>query len=89
MSSYFNEGQIEVQERVNSRWLADRMVDEVIHYTIGNSARAYIEARDIFFLATVDAEGRANYSYKGGDPRFVRVLYKHTVDFPVYDCNGI
>jgi hypothetical protein len=65
MSSYFNEGQIEVHERVNSRWLADRMIDEVIHYTIGNSAHAYIEARDIFFLATVDAEGRANYSYKG------------------------
>jgi pyridoxamine 5'-phosphate oxidase-like protein len=29
---------------------------------------------DMFFLATADAEGRPNCSYKGGSPGFVRVV---------------
>ncbi len=43
----------------------------------------------MFFLATVDARGHANCSYKGGDPGFVRVLDEHTVAFPNYDGNGM
>ena len=43
----------------------------------------------MFFLATADAEGRPQCSYKGGDPGFVRVLDEHTVAFPNYDGNGM
>ena len=43
----------------------------------------------MFFLATVDADGRPQCSYKGGDPGFVRVLDHHTIAFPVYDGNGM
>ncbi|HUZ85981.1 MAG TPA: pyridoxamine 5'-phosphate oxidase family protein [Candidatus Baltobacterales bacterium] len=43
----------------------------------------------MFFLATVDPEGRPNCSYKGGDPGFVRVLDEHTLAFPNYDGNGL
>ena len=43
----------------------------------------------MFFLATSDAAGRPNCSYKGGDPGFVRVLDEHTVAFPNYDGNGM
>lgn len=89
MSDYFTDGQRQVQDRVDSRRLADRMADAVIHDTIGDSDRDYIEARDMFFLATVDAQGRANCSYKGGEPGFVRVLDQHTVAFPIYDGNGM
>ena len=42
-----------------------------------------------FFLATADAEGRPNCSYKGGDPGFVRVVDEHTVAFPSWDGNGM
>jgi predicted pyridoxine 5'-phosphate oxidase superfamily flavin-nucleotide-binding protein len=44
---------------------------------------------DMFFLATADAEGRPNCSYKGGAPGFVRVLDEHTIAFPNYDGNGM
>src|SRR5437879_4269478 len=44
---------------------------------------------DMFFLATADAEGRPQCSYKGGDPGFVRVLDERTVAFPNYDGNGM
>jgi uncharacterized protein len=43
----------------------------------------------MFFLATADAEGRPQCSYKGGEPGFVRVLDERTVAFPNYDGNGM
>ena len=51
--------------------------------------RAFIERMDMFFLATADADGRPQCSYKGGDPGFVRVLDERTVAFPNYDGNGM
>jgi uncharacterized protein len=56
---------------------------------IDAEARAFIERMDMFFLATADAEGRPQCSYKGGDPGFVRVLDEHTIAFPNYDGNGM
>jgi predicted pyridoxine 5'-phosphate oxidase superfamily flavin-nucleotide-binding protein len=41
------------------------------------------------FPGTVDREGHANCSYKGGDPGFVRVVDEHTLAFPNYDGNGM
>ena len=89
MSGFFTDGQRDVQSRVDSTRLADRMAEAVIRDTIGDSDREYIEARDMFFLATVDAQGRANCSYKGGEPGFVRVLDERTIAFPIYDGNGM
>ena len=43
----------------------------------------------MLFLATADAAGRPQCSYKGGDPGFVRVLDERTIAFPVYDGNGM
>ena len=51
--------------------------------------KAFIEARDMFFLATADAHGWPQCSYKGGDPGFVRVLDDQTLAFPNYDGNGM
>jgi hypothetical protein len=44
---------------------------------------------DMFFLATADAHGYPNCSYKGGDPGFVRVVDERTIAFPNYDGNGM
>jgi hypothetical protein len=43
----------------------------------------------MFFLATADAAGAPDCSYKGGDPGFVRVLDDTTLAFPSYDGNGM
>lgn len=51
--------------------------------------KAFIESRDMFFLSTIDHQGRPTVSYKGGDPGFVRVLDNKTVAFPSYDGNGM
>jgi hypothetical protein len=43
----------------------------------------------MFFLATADAAGRPDCSYKGGLPGFVRVIDPRTLAFPDYDGNGM
>ena len=43
----------------------------------------------MFFLSTIDHQGRPTVSYKGGDPGFVRVIDSKAVAFPCYDGNGM
>jgi predicted pyridoxine 5'-phosphate oxidase superfamily flavin-nucleotide-binding protein len=85
----FHEGSRRLQDRFDTRALADRIDDLLVGDTISATDRAFIEARDMFVLATADADGRPTCSYKGGDPGFVRVLDEHTVAFPSYDGNGM
>jgi uncharacterized protein len=85
----YHEGNRELQDRFDTRRLADRIEERIVHDRIDDDDRAFIEARDMFFIATVDEEGRPQCSYKGGDPGFVRVLDGRTIAFPVYDGNGM
>jgi uncharacterized protein len=85
----FHGGSRAVQDRFDTRRLADRIDERLVRSTIGDDERAFIEAMDMFFLATADAGGRPQCSYKGGDPGFVRVLDERTLAFPSYDGNGM
>jgi predicted pyridoxine 5'-phosphate oxidase superfamily flavin-nucleotide-binding protein len=77
------------QDHFDSRRIADRIDELLVSETIDAHAKRFIEARDMFFLATCDAEGRPQCSYKGGEPGFVRVVDDRTIAFPVYDGNGM
>ena len=85
----YHDGSRELQDRFSTRRLADRLVDVVAHAAFTDKDRAFIESRPLFFLATADAEGRPDCSYKGGRPGFVRVVDAHTLAFPSYDGNGM
>jgi len=89
MTEFYSEGQRAMQDRADSMRLADRMAEVNLRPVITPHDREFIEARDMFFLATVDARGHANCSYKGGDPGFVRVVDERTIAFPNYDGNGM
>ena len=79
----------ELQDRFDTRRLADRLVQVTVHDRFTADDRAFIEQRDMFFLASVDATGQPTCSYKGGDPGFVRVVDDRTLVFPNYDGNGM
>ena len=85
----YNDGSRRLQDRFDTRRLADRIEERIVHDRIDDDDRAFIEARDMFFLATADEHGQPQCSYKGGDPGFVRVLDEHTVAFPAYNGNGM
>ena len=87
----YNDGSRALQHRFDTRRLADRLEERFLTGDpyIDDDDRAFIERADMFFIATADAEGRPQCSYKGGDPGFVRVLDDRTIAFPVYDGNGM
>jgi predicted pyridoxine 5'-phosphate oxidase superfamily flavin-nucleotide-binding protein len=85
----YHHGSRSLQDRFDTRRLADRLEDVKVADVIDDRDRAFIEARDMFFLATADADGRPTCSYKGGDPGFVRVLDERTIAWPNYDGNGM
>lgn len=88
--THYHEGSRRLQDRFDTRRLADRIDERFLSRpVIDADDRALIERLPMFFLATADAEGRPQCSYKGGDPGFVKVLDAGTVAFPNYDGNGM
>jgi uncharacterized protein len=78
-----------LQDRFDSRRLADALADKLLRVRFSDEDRAFIAQQRLFFLATADAEGRPDCSHKGGAPGFVRVVADDTLAFPSYDGNGM
>ena len=87
--SSFHEGQRRLQDKFDSRRLADRLDQTILHDVITPDEAAFIASRDFFFLATVDGQGQPQCSFKGGPAGFVKVVDEQTVAFPCYDGNGM
>ncbi len=88
MTDQFHDGERELQDRFDSRRLADR-VGNIIHDVFSDGDRDFLARMDMFFLATGDAGGNLDCSYKGGEPGFLRVLNERTLAYPSYDGNGM
>ena len=89
MSRLFGEQHREFQDIFETRQLADRIEEIACLTEFSDEAKAFIEAQDMFFLATVDHNGRPTVSYKGGGIGFVKVVDAKTLVFPNYDGNGM
>ena len=57
MSDFYNGGSRELQDRFDTRRLADRIEQRLVVDHIDDGDRAFIESRDMFFLATCDTDG--------------------------------
>jgi uncharacterized protein len=89
VSDIYHKGNREFQDQFDSRKLADRVNDIIVHDHITDEERTFIESRDMFFISTDDDQGRPTVSYKGGEPGFIRVIDEKTIAFPGYDGNGM
>ncbi|EGW20298.1 pyridoxamine 5'-phosphate oxidase family protein [Methylobacter tundripaludum] len=89
MSEFFHEGSRQLQDRFDTRPMADRLVDAIVSGQISPEDKAFIEEQNMFFFATVDREGRPNCSYKGGSVGLVKVIDEQTLAFPLYDGSGM
>jgi len=85
----YHEGMRRLQDRFDTRRLADRLEERLGRREFSEEDRQFIESRRTFFLATADSEGQPDCSYKGGDPGFVRVTGPDELAFPSYDGNGM
>jgi predicted pyridoxine 5'-phosphate oxidase superfamily flavin-nucleotide-binding protein len=89
MTDAYHPGMRQLQDRFDTRRLADRLDERLGRTAFTEDDRAFIESRMLFFLATADEQGRPDCSYKGGDPGFVRVTGPSELAFPSYDGNGM
>jgi predicted pyridoxine 5'-phosphate oxidase superfamily flavin-nucleotide-binding protein len=87
--SMFHEGNRELQDAFGSRALADRLEQRLSRERFSEEDAAFIASLGFFFLATADAEGRPDCSFKGGPAGFVRVVAPDLLVFPDYDGNGM
>jgi predicted pyridoxine 5'-phosphate oxidase superfamily flavin-nucleotide-binding protein len=87
--SIYHDGMRRLQDARETRPLADRLEQVTVRRAFTPEDRAFIEKAAMFFIATADAEGRPDCSYKGGLPGFVRVLDERTLAIPDYDGNGM
>ncbi|MFT3956732.1 MAG: pyridoxamine 5'-phosphate oxidase family protein [Piscinibacter sp.] len=84
----YHAGMRDLQDRFDTRRLADRLDECLGRALFSERDKAFIESRPLFFLATADAQGRPDCSHKGGVPGFVRVTGPDELEFPSYDGNG-
>ncbi len=85
----YGESHRALQDRFDTRPLADTMEAVIVRQTISDEDQTFIESRDSFYLSTVDGDGWPTVSYKGGPVGVLRVEDPSTIVFPSYDGNGM
>ena len=85
----YHDGSRQLQDAFHSRRIADRLAQVTLRTAFTDDDKAFIETVPFFFLATADADGRPDCSFKGGMPGFVQVAAPNELLFPDYDGNGM
>jgi uncharacterized protein len=88
-SLLYHDGNRAWQDEFESRRLADRLEEKLSRTTFSDDDKSFVESCIYFFIATADASGRPDCSFKGGAPGFVRVTGPSELAFPDYDGNGM
>ncbi len=89
MTKIFGPQQRTMQDKFDTRRVADFIAGGFIVDEISEADQAFIESRDMFWMATIGEDGAPTVSYKGGDAGFLKVLDNKTIAFPSYDGNGM
>ena len=89
VDNMYHDGMRRLQDARETRPLADRLNQVTVRTAFTDDDRAFIQRCPMFFIATADADGHPDCSYKGGMPGFVRVLDDRTLAIPDYDGNGM
>ncbi len=84
----YHEGMRQLQDARETRALADRLEKVTMRDAFTPEDQAFIARCRMFFIATADAAGQPDCSYKGGAAGFVRVVDEHTLAIPDFDGNG-
>lgn len=89
IDSLYHDGMRRLQALRETGPIADRLNQVTVRTAFTPDDRAFIARCAMCFVATADAEGRPDCSYKGGLPGFVRVLDDTTLAMPDFDGNGM
>jgi uncharacterized protein len=82
-------GEHELQERHGNVKRAKAFYDNQMLDHLSPLMREFIAHQKMAFIATADAHGECDSSFRAGPPGFVRVLDEKTVMWPEYKGNGV
>ncbi len=85
----FGNGARALQDELDVRRLADAIAAHTVHHELSDDDIALVRSQSAVWLATVDADGWPDVSYKGGDVGFVEVVSPTELRIPIYDGNGM
>jgi predicted pyridoxine 5'-phosphate oxidase superfamily flavin-nucleotide-binding protein len=89
MTVMYHDGNRRLQDQFGSRRISDRLEEKLTRKAFSIDDKAFIENAIYFFIATADADGRPDCSFRGGPPGFVRLTAPTELVFPDYDGNGM
>ena len=89
MSRLYGEQHRSIQDDFGTRGMADRVEELVCRTEFDDGAKGFMESVEMFYLSSIDHQGRPTVSFKGGDTGFVKILDSTTLIFPSYDGNGM
>jgi predicted pyridoxine 5'-phosphate oxidase superfamily flavin-nucleotide-binding protein len=82
-------GEHDLQERYGTRSRAEAFYKHQVLSYLNPQMRAFIARQEMFFLATADARGECDVSFRAGEPGFVHVLNEWVLVYPEYRGNGV
>jgi uncharacterized protein len=84
-----NHGERQLQDRLGTRERADAFYARQVLHHLNDAMRGFIGRQEMMFVATADASGACDSTFRAGPPGFVRVLDDEHVSWPEYRGNGV
>lgn len=82
-------GEQQAQARFGTSVRAAAFYEHQILTSLNQPMRAFIARMEMVSIATADARGHCDCSFRAGAPGFVRVLDEQTLAYPEYRGNGV
>ncbi|WP_019548068.1 pyridoxamine 5'-phosphate oxidase family protein [Streptomyces sulphureus] len=84
-----SEGEHELQRRMGTSARAEQFYQEQVLDHLNARMQEFTRHQEMFFLATSDAAGACDCSFRAGPPGFVHVVDEYTLVYPEYRGNGV
>jgi len=82
-------GEHDLQEAYGTRIRADRFYDQQVLDHLNEKMREFVTRQEMLFVATSDAGGECDSSFRAGPPGFIQVLDDKNLAYPEYRGNGV
>lgn len=84
-----NDGERRLQDHLGTRERADDFYDRQVLDHLNEPMRRFVARQEMMFVATADARGNCDNTFRAGPPGFVRVLDERRLTWPEYRGNGV
>ena len=84
-----SQGEHALQQQYDTQKRAENFYDRQVLDYLNQSMREFIEQQEMVFIATADANGECDCSFRAGLAGFVRVTGEKTLLYPEYRGNGV